>query len=103
MDAIKRFLYSVQWLFIGVVSAYDVYMSVTVRDKLYEAEKNPVGRWLIRLGDGDISLFMGLKVASTVLVLGILVWLYHWRPKTAFAVILGVATFQAWLLYVLHS
>lgn len=103
MDAIKRYLYALQWLFIGGVSAFDVYIAVAASDDLYDAERNPIGRWLIRLGNYDIALFMGLKVACTVLVLGILIWLYHRKPKIAGSVILGVAAFQAWLLYILHS
>jgi hypothetical protein len=103
MDAFKRYLYGLQWLFIGIVSAIDVYISTKLDDALYAIELNPMGRWLIRQGGQDIALFMGLKVAGTVVVLGLLVLLYHYKPKWAYRIILGVTFFQASLLIILNS
>jgi hypothetical protein len=58
------------WLFIGLVEAYDVYWSVKLQDTLYENELNPIGKFLISLDNGDVALFMALKVAAIILILG---------------------------------
>ena len=60
------------WLIIGLISAVDVYYAIKFQKTLESMEENPIGLHLIELSNGDISLFMGLKVSGTVLVLGFL-------------------------------
>lgn len=70
----------VLWLFIGIVAAYDVYLSVKFQDTLRFEERNPLGQWLLQFDGGSIAVFMGCKFLGTTLVLGILQLLYiHWR------------------------
>ena len=94
--------YAQLWLFIGFASAVDIYVSIQTQEYLYELEVNPVGRWLIELDDGDIALFMGVKMAGTTLALGFLVWLYNLKPSWAWPSIFGVAIMQLFVLWSLQ-
>lgn len=91
-----------QWLTIGVISAIDCYWSIILSDSLIETEQNPIGLWLIQFGDGNIALFMMCKIIGTILSLGILVLLYHFRPKLAHCSCFGVCVFQILLLIYLY-
>lgn len=84
-----------------MVSAYDMYVSIKVRDVLYGHELNPVGRYLMRLDGGDVALFMGLKAAGLVLVLGFLTALRSYRRGMAFGTTLALCGLQVWLLWYL--
>ena len=64
--------FNIIWYLIGFISAIDVYYAIKWREMLPQMEENPFGRMLIKYDADDISLFMGLKVAGTVLVLGFL-------------------------------
>ena len=64
--------FNIMWYLIGFISAIDVYYAIKWRECLPELEENPIGRMLIEYDENDVSLFMGLKVAGTVLVLGML-------------------------------
>ena len=70
MKSVGRFLFLMTWLFVGFVEAYDVYWSVKLQDTLYENELNPIGKFLISSDNGDVALFMALKVAAIILILG---------------------------------
>jgi hypothetical protein len=92
------------WLLIGLVGALDTYLTVRFRDVMFAVEENPLGRLLIRLGGGDVSLFVGLKVAGTILALGVLGWIgAHTRKSFAFAVITPVALAQITLVWYLFA
>lgn len=97
---IKMYFY-ILWLLIGTVSAFDVYMSVEYQNTLYEAEMNPLGRYLMDIKDGEISLFMGCKSLGTIFTLGILCLLWENHKRIALGVITGVAVFQLLLLILL--
>jgi len=70
MKSIGRLLFLITWLFVGFVEAYDVYWSIKLQDTLYDNELNPIGKFLMSSDDGDIALFMSLKVAAIILILG---------------------------------
>ena len=90
------------WLIIGLVGALDTYLTVRFRAVMYAVEENPVGRFLIRCDGGDVSLFVGVKVAGTILALGILGWVAtNTRKSFAFAVMAPVALAQLTLVYYL--
>jgi|6_EtaG_2_1085325.scaffolds.fasta_scaffold36993_3 hypothetical protein len=95
--------YAQLWLFIGFASAVDIYTSIKTQEYLLELERNPVGRWLIRQDDGGIALFMGVKTAGTTLALGILVMLYQWNKRLAWASIIGVVLMQIFVLWSLQQ
>lgn len=95
------------WLTIGLVSAVDVFYAIKFQKSLMELEENPVGLHLLQISNGDISLFMGLKVAGTVLVLGFLQNAFHLgdlsRKHMILKITFGVTLFQLWLLYYLST
>ena len=96
-------VYAELWLFIGFASAIDIYMSIKTQEYLLDLEMNPVGRWLIRVDGGDVALFMGIKTAGTTLALGILVMLYQWNKRFAWASIIGVVLMQMFVLWSLQQ
>jgi len=99
----KKITYAILWLFIGVVSAIDVYWSIVLQDVLIETEMNPIGRLLLETSDGNVALFMLCKVMGLVAVLGILVVLYNYKKRIAWGCIVGVSIFQLWLLWYLNA
>ena len=83
---------------IGVISAVDLYWSIVYQSQLYEIELNPLGRLLISMDNGGVSLFMAVKMLGTVAALGVLVVLYHWRQSIAWPVMISIFIFQLLLL-----
>jgi hypothetical protein len=76
---VGKILFYIQLIFISLVASYDSYLAVKLRDTLYGAELNPFGKLLIRMDNGDVALFMGLKMLGTISVLGILLFLYNYK------------------------
>ena len=72
-----KILFYIQLIFISLVASYDSYLAVKLRDTLYGAELNPFGKLLIRMDNGDVALFMGMKMLGTISVLRILLFLYY--------------------------
>lgn len=81
---------------IVMASAVDVYWAIKVQDDLEEL--NPIGRWLISIGGGDVALFMACKLLGTVLAVWLMGLLYSKRAKIALLSTLGVALFQVALV-----
>jgi hypothetical protein len=83
------------WLFVGLVSAYDGYLTVRYQHMLHSLEANPVGRWIMDLDDGRVfnkeygyvvenrrvATFLGLKFAGTVLSLGIMLVVHRYKAR----------------------
>ena len=97
--------FNIMWLTIGWISAVDVYYAIKFQKTLVLMEENPVGLHLIEISNGDISLFMGLKVAGTVLVLGFLQNYFYLSDckRLIVRITFGVTLFQLWLLYYLSN
>lgn len=99
--------FNIMWYLIGFISAIDVYYAIKWRETLPELEENPIGRMLIKYDANDISLFMGLKVAGTVLVLGMLqncfLLLKRDGRKRTHRITMGVFLFQIWLFLYMHD
>ena len=55
------------WYLVGFISAIDVYYAIKFSTSLPTMEENPLGKYLIRIAGGDISLFIGCKVAGLFL------------------------------------
>ena len=98
-----KYYYAAMWLIIGIISSIDIYWAITNQDMMMELEENPVGRYLIEKDDGSIALFMCVKVAGTVIALGSLVILYHWKKKYAWPIIIALTIAQFWLLHYLSG
>ena len=93
--------FAVMWLAIGLISAIDLYWAVKNQQTMLYNEENPIGRYLIGLDDGSVALFMGIKMAGTILALGFLIFLYHHRRLYAWLSIIFLTAAQFLLLYYL--
>ena len=79
------------WIFIALVEIYDVYLSIKLADFLYENELNPIGKYLIKIDDGDVALFMAFKIGAIISVLsGIIILFVTKRIRIAWT-FLGLA------------
>jgi hypothetical protein len=86
------------WMFIGLVSAFDTYLTVKFRESLWYEELNPMARMLLQLDDWEPSLLVGLKFLGTLISLGFVSAL-HWRNRRMGTIVDGgVALFQFGLL-----
>jgi hypothetical protein len=81
-------------LVIGVVAAYDVYLSVKYQDSLRYQELNPIGRLLMAVDNGNVAIFMGAKVLGTLIVIGTVQMLYLYKRHVALAVASALAVIQ---------
>ena len=94
-------------LLIGVVSAYDIYLTIKYVEYLGDYELNPVGRWLMGLDNGpscelkQVAGFITAKFVGNFLVLCVIELVASWRHHLATAVAAPVVVFQMWLLYFL--
>ena len=98
-----KYYYSIMWITIGIISAIDVYWSIVNQSVLWEMEQNPIGRYLIEKDGGSIALFMAIKVGGTIIALGVLVFLYHWKQKYAWPIIIILTLAQLSLLSYLNN
>jgi|GEM_PF-4946139 len=86
---------------IGGVSLIDTWLIVRHAEIIQVTEENPVGRMLLTLGNGDVSLFVACKLLGTVVVLTSLFWLSANYWLIAQPVIRCITVFQTWLLWYL--
>ena len=94
-----RWLFAALWLWIGLVSSWDLYLAVKYI-KTPAAELNPAGRWLLtHHGVEGLVIF---KMAGTVLVLGAMAVAFDWSPRAARLIAVALAAFQAGLLAFLY-
>jgi len=88
-------------LIIGGVSLFDTWLIVLHAEILQVTEENPIGRLLLKLGNGDVSLFVVCKLLGTAVVLMSLFWLSANYRLIAQPVIRCITAFQCWLLWYL--
>ena len=89
------------WLFIGLVAAFDTYLTVKYQDYLIEHEENPLARALLQLDGWEPSLLIGSKFLGSLMVLGILTALHMRNRRLGLTVAGGLAAFQFGLLWYL--
>lgn len=96
------------WTFIGLVSAYDGYLTVRHQHMLHILEQNPIGRWIMDLDSGlvlnedfeyvvanrQLANFLGLKFAGTVLGLGIMLAVHRYKATLGLVVTGVIAALQ---------
>jgi len=97
-----KYYYALMWVAIGIISSIDVYWAILNQDMMMEIEENPIGRYLIGMEGGGVALFMSIKVAGTIIALGALVFLYHWKQKYAWPIIIAITIAQFFLLSYLN-
>jgi hypothetical protein len=85
---------------VGLVSIYDMVLTVLYAPYLKSLEQNPMGRWLMQLDQisnnevPDLTLFLSLKSLLTVLVLTVLALLHCKYRRIGQPVAMGVTSFQ---------
>lgn len=84
----------VMWMWIGMVSCYDVYLTILYQEHLRDMEQNPIARAIMSADNWNISSFIGLKMAGTIICLGFLMLLFNIDRRFAYTVTSGVAFFQ---------
>jgi hypothetical protein len=80
---------------IVLAAAVDTYWAIKVQWHLEEL--NPIGRWLIAIGGGDVALFMACKLVGTVLAVWLMGLLYLRKPAWALVATASVACLQVGL------
>jgi len=95
--------FSCALLFVGAVSFYDGYLVVRTGDMIEDFEKNPVGLYLIKMDNGDPSVFLRAKAAGTIIALAGLIFLYRCSRRLASPVVCGLLAFQTGLLIFLEG
>lgn len=94
-------------LTIGLVSAYDIFLTVKYFESLPMMELNPVGRWLMQLDNGpecqldQIAGFIAAKFVGNFIVLAAIELVGHWRKSCATVIAFSLAAVQLSLLYFL--
>lgn len=95
---------------IGIVSGYDIFLTIKYVESLPWMEMNPIGRWLMDL-NGDLSLggreasvqqtaaFISSKVAGNFITFAVIDGMAQWRRPMAAAIATVVASFQLCLLF----
>ena len=96
-----KIYFAVMWMAIGFIFAIDLYWAVKNQQTMLYNEENPIVRYLIGLDDGSVALFMGIKMAGTILALGFLIFLYHYRRLYAWLSMIFLTAAQFLLLYYL--
>jgi len=99
---VRKIIFDILCWIILLVGAIDTYWLSKNRDSIMEFEKNPVGRYLISLDDGDVSLFILCKFIGTFTVIYFLQKLFVKKKDSALAIALALALFQIFLLAYLY-
>ena len=88
------------WGFIWIllVSMVDHYLAIKFQDSILEFEWNPLGVLLIKLDAGSVALFMTLKMGFLWAVAAIILRLYQFKKKYAYAAIATLSFVQLLLM-----
>lgn len=84
---------------IAIISSLDIYWLSKYRSGI--TEQNPLGKYLIELDGGDISLFILFKVLGTFIVIGTLYILWSYKSRYGTVVAISIAIAQCILLFYL--
>ena len=89
------------WLFIGLVSAFDTYLTIKFQEYLPHHEVNPLARMILRFANWDPSLLISLKFLGSLLALGFVGALHLRNRRMGLTVTAALAAFQLGLLWYL--
>lgn len=90
-------------LVIGLVSAFDIYLTIKYVESLPMMELNPVGRWMMKLDSGPeshldrIAGFIAAKFSGNFVALAVIECLTGWRIWISVVVAICVALAQLFL------
>ena len=88
---------------IGAVSLYDAYLIVRFSDMISMMEENPMGLWLLQIANGQVGIFVRVKLAGTVMVLSLLLLMWKMRMSMLFPVTSTIASWQTGLMIYLTA
>jgi hypothetical protein len=88
-------------LFIASVSVHDAVLLIQNQEVIGEFEQNPIGRWLLTLGNDKVWLFVCVKLLGTAVVCTSLIGISEYSRRLGYITTAGLAAFQAGLLYYL--
>lgn len=94
----EQLTFPLLWVFIGLVSAYDVFLVLRYAESIWYLEMNPIGRVLLNLSEGKPTLLIAGKFLGTNIALGLLILVRHFSKRYGELVISAVAGFQLILL-----
>lgn len=97
MNYCKRNWFPILLSLISAVSIYDTILIVVFSESIEVMEENPVGIWLLTVGNGNIWLFVRAKLAGTLIVLTTLKWMHHRRSNKTLPVTSSIAAYQTGL------
>jgi hypothetical protein len=86
------------WIIVGAISCYDAWLVQRYQFSILVLEENPLGRWLLEAGSGEVVLFVRAKLAGTLIVLSVLAALYRYCRRLAQPTAVALAAFQLGLL-----
>lgn len=86
------------WLFIGLVSALDLYLALRSYSILDHVERNPLVRWIVSSRSDNPNLLITAKFVGTILALWLLALLHSRSAKLGVVVASVVAVFQGFVL-----
>ena len=95
---IKRNVFHLYCIIIAVVSAIDIYWLSRNRSSITMYEMNPIGQYLLKLDNGDVSLFILVKILGTNLVIAILYTLKYFNIKYTYIIAASLTLIQILLL-----
>lgn len=88
---------------IAAVSLYDTYLIIRFMDEICLMEENPVGLWLLDIADGQVGVFVRVKIAGTLLVLSTLMFMWIRQVRMLFTITTSIASYQTLLLIYLTA
>lgn len=91
-------LFVIFWLFIIFVSVFDGFLALRYRHELHRTELNPLGRWLIRLNENQVWLFLAAKFAGTVASATAVLLIHSRYPRLGLTIATALAALQLCLL-----
>lgn len=97
----STWLFYLLWGVILAVSVHDGMLVISNRKTIGEDERNPVGRALLEIADGDIWLLLVTKGAGTIVVGTALLLVFWARPKLGWTACIALTIVQSALLAVL--
>lgn len=95
---LRKIAFPVLVALIAGVSLFDTFLIVKFADDLIWMEENPIGRWLLRVNNWQVGLFVSTKLIGTCIVVGTLITLRHLNSRKTMPVTTSVAAFQTGLL-----
>lgn len=91
-------LFGLLWVLIGLVSAYDTYLTVRFQESLEVMECNPIALWLLAYDEWSAATLVGLKFLGSMVVLGVLCLCFWLQPRWGLTITVSIALLQGALL-----